>query len=206
MCDTIASQSAREILIELKRSEPNRLTITSPDVVWVDGKIVQIRNYLKRYEARLNYYYRKYGLFLNSIIFLSMLVWFPSIQDIRSRLYVVLFVVTVLTMLLILYRRLLPNTQIYVREKKASFWRRNRDHMLVYTITAIISLAISRLDKTADYLNAFIRFVLVPDKLKKLLGAWSIMLDFVIFRGVVGVKSFLSRSIRLWMRCVSWMV
>ncbi len=157
--DTVASQSAREILIELKKNDPNRLTVTSPDVVWVDGKIVQIQSFLKRHEVRLNYYYRRYGLFLNSIIFLSMLVWFPSIQDIRSRLYVVIFVVASLTILSFVYKRLLPNTQIFVREKKPSFIRRNRDHILVYTITAIIGLAISRMDKIALYLEELVRFV-----------------------------------------------
>lgn len=112
------------------------MTVTSGDSVWVDGKIEQIKKYLDRYEARLNHIYRRYGTWLNSLIFLGMLVWLPSLPFI-SRLIFVLGTVAILSLLIHFYNRLLPNTQIFVREQKPSFLKKNKDAILVSIITLI---------------------------------------------------------------------
>ena len=145
--DNLPGLSAKEILLEFKRNDPNRLTVTSADSVWVDGKIEQIRKYLDRHQARLNLMYRKYGTYLNSIIFLGMLVWLPSLSSVISRLYFVLGTFVVLFSLLYFYNRLLPNTEIFVREKKPTFLRRNRDALIVSLITAMAGGLITLLGK-----------------------------------------------------------
>lgn len=119
--DNAAGLTLKQILLELRRTDVNRLTVTSADSVWVDGKIEQIRKYLDKYRARLNHIYRRYGTWLNSIIFIGMLVWLPSLPSTSSRIYFVVGTFVVLLLLLFFYNRLLPNTEIFVREKKPTF-------------------------------------------------------------------------------------
>ena len=145
--DNAAGLTLKEILLELKRTDVNRLTVTSADSVWVDGIIEQIRKYLDKYRARLNHVYRRYGTWINSIIFIGMLVWLPSLPSVISRIYFVVGTFMVLFALLFFYNRLLPNTEIFVREQKPTFFRRNRDALMVSIVTVVAGTIITALGK-----------------------------------------------------------
>lgn len=148
--ENVGTLQTREILLELKRREPNRLTVTASDSVWVDGKIEQIQKYLQRHRAPLNDKYRKYGTWINSFIFLGMLVWLPSVPDVTGRFVFTTITVATLLLLLFFYNRLLPNTEIFVRSQPPNFWRRNRDTLIVSLITAVAGLALAALGRWID--------------------------------------------------------
>ena len=73
----------RSIFLTFKGKEPSSLIVNGDDAIWVEGKAAQILNLLHQYEVKTIQYVRKYGPYLNSIIFLALLALLPSIESIR---------------------------------------------------------------------------------------------------------------------------
>lgn len=112
----------KSINIDLVEDGMSLITSSSPNESWVIGKGEMIRSVLKGHENKLVSWYRKYGLTLNNIIFLVLLVVTPGITHLGSRAALVSSVVILLIVLSQIYARLIPNTLIFVSTKQPSWW------------------------------------------------------------------------------------
>jgi hypothetical protein len=124
------------VVVTLKRHEPNTLYISGYDRVWVEGKAAQIENFLRHHESKATHILRRYGSYLNSIIFLAMLAFLPSVPSLRDRLEVVLYVFILLTALLYSWR-LAANTKVFLREPKFAWYQKNSGWLLVLLEVAL---------------------------------------------------------------------
>jgi len=124
------------VVITLKRHEPNTLYVSGYDRVWVEGKAAQIENFLRHHESKATHILRRYGSHLNSIIFLAMLAFLPSIPSVRNRLEVVVYVFILLTTLLYSWR-LAANTKVFLREPKFAWYQKNAGWLLVLLEVAL---------------------------------------------------------------------
>ncbi len=126
----------KTVLVTLTRHQPNTLYVSGYDRVWVEGKAAQLEGFLKHHESKATYILRRYGSFLNSIIFLAMLAFLPSVPLLRNRLEVVGYVFILLTTLLYSWR-LAVNTKVFLREPKFAWYQKNAGWLLVLLEVAL---------------------------------------------------------------------
>jgi hypothetical protein len=72
---------------------------------------------LNEYQNGLVTFYKKFGLTLNQIIFLGMLVVIPAIPLLWKRAIFVCAIFAILYALLWVYQRLIPNARLYLGDK-----------------------------------------------------------------------------------------
>ena len=87
---------------------------------WVTGKAEATARQLRKLQNVLVTTYKKFGLTLNQIIFLAMLVLIPAIQFLWQRVLFVAVVILLLRVLLWLHQRFIPNTTLYLSEEEPS--------------------------------------------------------------------------------------
>ena len=109
----------RSVTVELAEYHGSVIRVSSPNETWVVGKSEALKKVISQYESSVITNYRKHGLDFNFIIFLLMLVVIPEIQNWPQRLGFVLGVFAILTVLLLLHRKLIPNT-IVNKSKKST--------------------------------------------------------------------------------------
>jgi hypothetical protein len=91
---------------------------------WVIGKTEATAALLKRHERVVVTKYKKFGLGLNQIIFMGMLIVMPDIENWRDR---TLFVIAVFFLLACLYQvhaRFIPNASVQMSISDPSFWEK----------------------------------------------------------------------------------
>lgn len=91
---------------------------------WVIGKAQTLRSILEVRENKLVSWYRKYGLKISILIFFLMLVAVPEITNWQQRAGFVGVVYVLLVVLAQIYNRLVPNTLLFVSDKRPSWWSR----------------------------------------------------------------------------------
>jgi hypothetical protein len=124
------------VVVTLKQHEPNTLYVSGYDRVWVEGKAAQLESFLRHHESKATHILRRYGSNLNSIIFLAMLAFLPSVPSLRDRLKVVVYVFILLTALLYSWR-LAANTKVFLREPKFAWYQKNAGWLLVLLEVAL---------------------------------------------------------------------
>lgn len=96
---------------------------------------------LRVFENALVTTYKKFGLTLNQIIFLAMLVLIPAIASLWQRAGFVVFVVVLLAVLFRLHGRFIPSAALYFGEQEPTIFQRMWPSPASWLITATASLA-----------------------------------------------------------------
>ncbi|MGH1399398.1 MAG: hypothetical protein ACRBCT_09310 [Alphaproteobacteria bacterium] len=125
----------RSVTIELAEFHGSVIRVSSPNETWVIGKAETLKKIMQDYESSIVTNYRKYGLDFNFIIFLLMLVVMPEIENWPERLGFVLGVFTILSALLLLHRKFIPNTIINKSKKNTGWLKRIWPSILSWVMT-----------------------------------------------------------------------
>jgi hypothetical protein len=128
--EPVINAGTKTVTLNLKKNESNTLFVSGYDRVWVEGKASQIESFLQYHESKATHVLRRYGDNLNSIIFLLMLAFLPSIPSLGDRLKVVPLVFVLLILLMYSWR-LAANTKVFLREPKIAWYEQNAGWLLV---------------------------------------------------------------------------
>jgi len=114
----------RTVNVDLLETGESTIRVSGVNESWVVGKAESLRKSLASYENSVVTNYRKYGLNLNSAIFLLMLVFVSEIATWPKRL---LFVGVIYALLIALYSahsKLIPNTVILLEKRPTGIMAR----------------------------------------------------------------------------------
>jgi hypothetical protein len=128
------------IVLEFTENGISEIRVSGIEETWVVGKAESIFEKLKPKQNILVTTYKKYGLNLNSIIFLSMLILIPEVQALQDRTIFVVLVFILLGVLLWLHRKFIPNTIIYLTGKEPSLLSQIWPTILSFLIAVSSSL------------------------------------------------------------------
>lgn len=130
----------RMVNVDLFEKFDSAIRVSGINESWVVGKAESIKKEIAKYENLLITGYRKYGLNLNTIIFLLMLVLIPEIVTWPKRLVFVTSVYALLESLNAIHRRLIPNTVIFSETKPPTLMARTWPSLLSWLIAFSSSL------------------------------------------------------------------
>ncbi|WP_417883464.1 hypothetical protein [Vibrio rumoiensis] len=131
----------RVIVIELVANGTSEIRVSGINESWVLGKAESIYQTIKPKQNSLVTTYRKYGLNLNSAIFVAMLIVLPEIADWKNRGIFVIVAFALLNFLLFVHNKFIPNTAIYLEQTKPGFLKRAWPSILSWFIAASSSVA-----------------------------------------------------------------
>lgn len=130
----------RVIVIELVSSDNSAIKVTGLNESWVIGKAESISEFLKGKQNSIATTYRKYGLNLNGLIFVVMLIVLPEIVKWKERAIFVVAVFFLLIFLLYIHNKFIPNTAIYLQQSKPSFLKRTWPSIFSWVATVFGSV------------------------------------------------------------------
>lgn len=113
------------IIVDFLESGLSEIRVSGINEAWVVGKAESILELLRPKKNNLVTTYKKYGLNINTIIFFLMLVFIPELSDWTDRGKFVLIVFILLNILYWIHSRFIPNTKIFLTEKKPSLLARS---------------------------------------------------------------------------------
>ncbi len=148
----------RNVQLNFTKYQQNTVTVTGEDATWVRGKVAEIVSFLRRHQTPVNFLYRKYGTWVNSIIFFILLAALPSITTVLKRLlFVVIVFAGILLPLLAVYNRSFPSTTIFVRGTRSAPYR---DLVLPVLATVLATLVVMVLSAffTIGHWRALVEF------------------------------------------------
>ncbi len=128
------------IVLELVEHGVSEVRVSGINEAWVIGKAESIAQEIKPRQNILVTTYRKYGLNLNGVIFFAMLVAIPGILEWKDRAIFAATVFILLNLLLHIHGKYIPNTKIYLSQKRPSFFKRALPSILSWVIAASSSL------------------------------------------------------------------
>jgi len=131
----------RVVTVELSAFGTSEVRVQGIVESWVIGKAESIVGFLRRHDSAVLTTYRKFGLNLNSLIYIAMLVVVPSIASLRNRALFAGGVVLLLAILLALHARLIPNTVIILGDVRPTLWSRTWPKILAWIITVSATVA-----------------------------------------------------------------
>jgi hypothetical protein len=102
----------RVVVVELRAFGQNEIRVQGVQESWVVGKAETLAAILRHYQSPLVTTYKKFGLGLNQFVFLGMLVVMPSITTLQNRVVFAIAVFALLTFMLWLHARFIPNASI----------------------------------------------------------------------------------------------
>ncbi len=129
------------VVVELNAHGENVVRVQGINESWVVGKAEATARMLRVYQKTLVTTYKKFGLSLNHMIFLLMLVTMPSIVLVQDRVIFVAVVVALLNGLYWLHQRFIPNALVSVRTEQPSLVQRISPTVLSWMGAASASLA-----------------------------------------------------------------
>lgn len=100
------------VVVELRAYGLNEVRTQGINESWVIGRAEALAASLRKYQNTLVTGYKKFGLNLNQLIFLAMLVVIPEIESLASRAIFVAVVFALLTSLQWIHSRFIPNANI----------------------------------------------------------------------------------------------
>jgi hypothetical protein len=131
----------RQVTVELNAAGSNQIRVQGVHESWVIGKTEAIARELFRYEKHLVTTYKKFGLGINQIFFLAMLVFIPEITAVWQRGIFVAVGLVLLSFLWWTHAKLVPSTVLYMGPRTPSVLTRAWPTILSWSITASASLA-----------------------------------------------------------------
>lgn len=114
----------RTVNVDLLEQGNSAVRVSGTNESWVVGKAESISKALRQYQSNVITGYRKYGLNLNSVIFLAMLVFIQDIPTILNRIFFVIAILTLLYILLGIHKKAIPNTIVFLEDKQPSSFQR----------------------------------------------------------------------------------
>lgn len=131
----------RLVVVELSALGSNEIRVQGIRESWVVGRSETIAAFLRRHESRLITNYRKFGLNINSVIFLAMLVLIPEIRTIEARVTFVIATILLLVLLLWTHSKFIPNASFMLTETRPNLFVRAWPTILSWVVTTSASLA-----------------------------------------------------------------
>jgi len=128
------------IVVDLMETGINEVRASGTNESWVVGSATSTAELLRKNQKGLVTTYRKYGLNINSIFFVTMLVLLPEITDVFTRGLFVLIVLMLLGGLYFLHSKFIPNTVIYLSTQKQGVMKRVWPSVLSWGIAVSSSL------------------------------------------------------------------
>lgn len=141
--DTASNNVNRIVNVDLLPRENSEIRISGSNESWVLGKAESIKNQFSRFTNKLITNYKRYGLTLNSLIFFIMLILIPEINPISKRAIFVVSVIILLSILVLVHRRYIPNTIIFLTDTKPSVIKRIWPSILSWFISLTSALVAS---------------------------------------------------------------
>lgn len=140
------SKGYRNVQLNFTKYQQNTVTVTGEDGTWVRGKVAEIVSFLRRHQTPVNSFYRRYGTWINSIIFFILLATLPSITTVLKRLlFVIVVFAGILLPLLAVYNRSFPSATIFVRGTRSAPYRDIVLPVLATVLATLIVMALSAL-------------------------------------------------------------
>lgn len=128
------------VVVELRAYGTNEVRVQGVNESWVLGRAEALAAALRKHQNSLITGYKKFGLNLNQVIFLGMLVAIPDIDLWTSRAIFVAVVFGLLTSLLWLHSRFIPNASIRLSDVPPSRLSRLWPTILSWLFAVIASL------------------------------------------------------------------
>jgi len=130
----------RLVVVELRAFGDNEIRVQGVRESWVVGRSEALAAFLRRHQSRLVTSYRKFGLNLNSVIFLAMLVLIPEIGTLEARVAFVAATVVLLILLLWAHSKFIPNASLVLTDKRPNVFIRAWPTILSWLVAASASL------------------------------------------------------------------
>ena len=131
----------RVVVVELNAFGTNEVRVQGVQESWVIGKAEALAALLRRHESPLITTYKKFGLNLNQAVFLAMLVVMPGIKAWTGRALFAAAVLVLLTGMLWLHARFIPNASIRLGSARPTALGRLWPTVLSWITAATASLA-----------------------------------------------------------------
>lgn len=133
----------RMVVVDLVDAGESAVRVSGVNETWVVGKAESIKKAVEPYENSLLTNYRKYGLNLNSLIFLAMVAVTPDIVTLTNRALFIAFITLLLMALYWSHKALIPNTLVLPETKRATYLGRIWPSALSWVIAVTSSVAAS---------------------------------------------------------------
>lgn len=113
------------VILELRASGSNEITVQGAQESWVVGKAETVAAAIRQHQKPLITSYKKFGLGLNQIVFVLMIVAMPSISDWSYRMIFAISVVALLAALLWVHTKWIPNASVVLGTGSPNWVNRN---------------------------------------------------------------------------------
>ena len=133
----------RMVVVDLVETGESAVRVSGVNETWVVGKAESIKKAVEPYENSLVTNYRKYGLNLNSLIFLAMVAVTPDIATLANRALFIGLATLLLVALYWSHKTLIPNTLVLPETKRATYLGRIWPSALSWIIAVTSSVAAS---------------------------------------------------------------
>lgn len=131
----------RVVVVELNASGANELIVQGTKESWVVGRSEALASFLRNYQSTLVTTYKKYGLNINSILVMAMLIAIPELEDVGGRILFVLAVFALLGVLHWVHAKFIPSTAILLGDVRVNALMRAWPTVLSWIVAASASLA-----------------------------------------------------------------
>lgn len=102
----------------------NYVMTQGSDEAWVLGQLKTLKRDLKRYERSYVTSYKRWGIGINQIILLAVIIYLPSLESVWDRMILVGIVMVQIAAVNALHSRYLPFADIQLRQKKTSWFKK----------------------------------------------------------------------------------
>ena len=112
-------------IVELNSENGNDILVQSIYESWAIGKAEALTRKLRRYEKNLVTNTKKYGVGLNQVMVLAMLLLFPVIETLWRRVIFAVIVVGLVLVLVLAHKKFLPSVVVFMSPQKTSVLERS---------------------------------------------------------------------------------
>lgn len=141
--DIPSNHSNRIVNVDLYPKENSEIRISGSNESWVLGKAESLKNQFSRFTNKTVTNYKRFGPVLNSLIFFIMLIFIPEINPIVNRAIFVGSVLVLLLVMILIHKRFVPNTKIFLADIQPSIWKRSWPSVLSWFVSLTSSLIAS---------------------------------------------------------------
>ena len=112
------------ISLDLSSTTGSTVMVQGTSEAWVRGNAENIADYMKQYEQRFVTYLKRYGVSLNQLIFMLMLVMLPAIDSLWMRAAFTAAIFFVLAGVYWIHGKVVPNALVQLRENRPNAFAR----------------------------------------------------------------------------------
>lgn len=127
--------------VQLGQFDKNEVRVNGGDEIWVTGILEATLGQLKPKENWIATKYRTHREWLNSIVFLGLLVWLPGIPELLDRAYVAAIAVAAIVVLQQSHQRTVPITVIQLGMEQQKRWEGLAPGLVTGGLSAVVGAA-----------------------------------------------------------------